>query len=92
MPIKRDTKREFKRIMDGMLYHCMDLTKFMAENINDPWFETEQGKRMRHYATDIAAKHAMISMEFILGDHKSEEDDGENKKPIDFEQILKDML
>lgn len=93
MPIKRTTKEEFKRIMDGMLFHCMDLTKFMAEKVDDPWFETEQGKRMRKLAVDICAKHAMASMEFMMDGFKAnkDKDEGDDNK-IDFEQILKDML
>lgn len=89
MPIKTDAKKEFKRILDGMLYHCMDMTNFMANHISDPYFETEQGKRMRRYAMEICGKHAMACMEFMM--EKPDSDDGD-KKPIDIEQMLKDML
>lgn len=90
MPIKNDTKKEFKRIMDGMMYHCMDLTKFMEKHVNDPYFETEQGKRMMKYATVICASHAMACMEMMFDGMK---DDSKCKsKPEDIEDILKSML
>lgn len=83
-----ETKKEFKRMMDGMLYHCMELTNFMGDHVRDPYFETEQGKRMRNYAMEICAKHAMACMEFLM--ERPGDIDGD--KPMDIEQMLKDML
>lgn len=91
MPIKRTTKEDLKRILDGMLYHCMDLTSFMAEHNHDPYFETEQGKRMMKYVVDICAKHALACMEFMIGDLNKDDKEG-SKNPSDIEQMLKDML
>lgn len=86
-----ETKKEFKSIVDGMLYHCMELTNFMGNNIRDPYFETEQGKRMRNYAMEICAKHAMVCMEFLM-ERPGDTDGDKPIKPMDIEQMLKDML
>lgn len=88
MPIKGTTREEMKRIMNGLSYHCMDLASFMAEHVRDPYFETEEGKRMRKYAMDICANHAMACMEFMMNKMSNEDSD---KEP-DIKQILKDML
>ena len=86
-----ETKKGFKRIMDGMLYHCMELTNFMGDHVSDPYFETEQGKRMRKYAMEICAKHAMACMEFLM-ERPGDTDGDKPTKPMDIEQMLKDML
>jgi len=97
MPIKKiekDTRAKLKKIMDGMLYHCMDLANFMAETVQDPYFETEEGKRMKRHAMKICAEHSMACIEFMMAkelENNSSDEDGD-KKPIDIEQILKDML
>ena len=89
MPIKRTTREEMKKIMDGMLYHCMDLTNFIAENARDPYFDTEEGKRMRKHAMNICAEHAMACMEFMMNKINK---DGDKDGDLDIEQMLKDML
>ena len=88
MPIKRTAKEEFKRIMNGMLYHCMDLTSFMAKNMDDPYFHTEEGRRMIRYAMDICSAHAQACILFMRDDKQGDEDGDK----IDIEQMLKDLL
>lgn len=90
MPIKKDTKKQVKMKLEGMMCHCMDLTEFLGDHINDPYFETEQGKRIRKLIMSICANHAMALMEFMMERTKGDED-GDNKS-IDIEQMLKDIL
>ena len=93
MPIKNETKTEFRRIINGIMYHCMDLTKFMNMHMNDPYFETEQGKRMFNYAMEICGDEAMIIGELLIDRIKNDSEYESKQKDIeDIEDTLKGML
>jgi hypothetical protein len=70
----------------------MDLTEFMSDHVTDPYFETEQGKRIRKMIMTICANHAMSLMEFMMEKSIKNDCDGDGDNKPDIEQMLRDML
>ena len=81
-----ETKKEIKRMFDGMLFHCMDMTEYMRKHNDDPYFKTEEGKKIMNLCMKICLYHSMGCMAFITEDHE------EDEEPKSLEDILKGMI
>ena len=89
MPMKKTTREKLKREIEGMMYHCTNMTEFMSNTVQDPYFETEEGKEMRKYMTGILFNHVMALTKFMI----SNEDDVKHDEPkFNFEELLKDSF
>lgn len=95
MKENNDTLMELFKIWDGMVYHCSELSKFMAAHLNDPFFQTELGKRMQKHAIELSMAHVMGLM-LIMGEkNKNKEEQTEEPKEenrFNFEDLLKRSL
>lgn len=83
-----ETKKEVKKMFDGMLYHCMEMTNFMSDHKNDEYFETEEGKKIMGFIMKICLYHSLGCMMFMASDLYEEKE----KPKINFEDILKGAI
>ena len=81
------TKKQIKRMFDGMLYHCMEITDFMSDHRDDEYFDTEEGKKIRGLLMKICLYHSMGMVQF-LADEFSEKKE-EVLPTMNLEDILK---
>ena len=86
-----ETRTKVKRMIEGMLYHCSEMSEFLGSHVADEYFETEEGRKMRRYMVGIMTNHVLALTEFMLDGTKNS---GEIEKipKFDFEQMLKDKL
>ena len=81
----KSTKKELKRMLDGMLFHCMELTEFMSEHNDDEYFNTEEGKKIRGLIAKICLYHSIGMLHFITEDIQEKKEEPK----INFEDFLK---
>ena len=86
-----ETRKQVKKMFEGMLYHCMDMTNFMADHVTDPYFETEEGKRIQSCMIKVCGSHALGLMEFIFDKNDKSGDEGDGNLN-DIEEMLKRNL
>ena len=84
-----ETKKEVKRMFEGMLYHCMEMTNFMGEHRTDEYFTTTEGKKLMDLAAKICLYHSMGCLTFMADDIKEKIT---RKTPMDLEDILKSTI
>ena len=89
MKEKKSTREKVKRMIEGMLYHCTDMTDLMSETINDPYFETEEGIKMRNYMVGILTNHVMALTEFMTSEGANVE---HKESKFSLEDFLKDSF
>ena len=100
-----NTKKDFRRIWDGLAYHMHEMSKFMVEHKDDPYFETEEGKAFEDLALNITKSHVIGCIRFMTMDLKEtienglkhgieEEDkkDSEEKRNPNMEDALKELF
>ena len=85
-----ETKSRVKAMMEGMIYHCKEMSRFMAEHMDDPYFDTPEGKKIRESMTGICMHHALGLMCIMLSDESKakKKDDTDDS----FEQLLRDSF
>ena len=95
MEIKKETtKQKFERIWGGIDYHMDELARFFLEYENDPFLETEYGKKMEEYSKVMTTTYLMgkmmsarnkvsdfIGMMMGMNDEEANEKIEETKKP-----------
>ena len=64
------TKEEFKRLWMGFSYHARELSEFMIKHMNDPFFQTDEGKEYGSIASMIAKAHVVGTMKIMTNDIK----------------------
>lgn len=83
-----ETKKEFTRIWDGLLYHCSELSCFMAKHGDDEFFDSDIGKDMKKHALTLMTTH-LFGMMKLKGDDIFNLSNNPKKAAFDFEDILK---
>ena len=83
-----EMKKKVKRIFEGLLYHCMEMSDFMSKNMTNPYFQTEEGKRLMRSMIGICTNHVSGLTEFMRIDEEEKKEDD----CIDIEKFLKSKL
>lgn len=84
-----ETRKEIKRMFDGMLYHCMEMTNFMSEHRDDEYFDTEEGRKFKELIAKICLYHSMGCLAFMADEIKEKMT---RESPIDLEDILRSTI
>lgn len=86
-----ETKKEIKKMFDGMLYHCMEMTNFISDHKNDEYFETEEGKKIMGFIMKICLYHSMGCLMFMTSEGRIDKVT-RDLKPMNFEDFLKNAI
>ena len=93
MKEKKSTRERLEKMIEGLVYHCRDMTDFMSETVNDPYFDTEEGKKMRRYMVGILTNHVMALTEFMTSDMIEKKGNVESEESkFSLEDFLKDSF
>ena len=63
---EKTTEEKLEHIWDGITYHMFELARFMDENKEDPYFETEEGKELKERAMKMLAEHTLGAMNYLV--------------------------
>lgn len=84
---KETTEKKLENIWASLIYHCRDLSEFLVDNADDPFFETELGKELRALSAKLLLAHTTGLIVFETEKNKSSFQ-GEDFIPKD---VLKDL-
>lgn len=75
------TKQELNKIWEGLMWHCKELSGFMAEHLDDPWLNNSKlGRSMKRRALDITLAHCTGMLEMRLPEKEEEPEEDEEDK------------
>ena len=87
-----ETRRELKRIWNGMLYHFSELASFMSKHGEDEYFNTDVGKKMKKRALMLMTEHVLGTMELGSSELFGNDCKDPEKVASDFEDLLKGSI
>lgn len=88
---KNKTKQELNKIWDGLMWHCKELSGFMAEHLDDPWLNNSKlGRSMKRKALDITLAHCTGMLEMRLPEKEEEPEENEDKDDSEEKEEKKD--
>ena len=94
-----NTKKELQHIWEGFNYHCEELTRFMIEHKDDPFFETQFGKEIKVKTLLITSAHISGMMKFFVeegcgesSEEKNPNEETEGQTNPSVEDALKELF
>ena len=90
MPFEKTTRETVKQMWDALLYHCMEMSKYMSQHATDPFFQTEFGKKMMQHMVKLTGEHAMGCIDILAEDFIDDENEKDNI--FDLENLLKKTI